>query len=130
MIRPGAPSGFRLYDSRHTFASLLLNAGAPITYVAAQLGHAKPTTMLQWYAHFLPGGDDHRFVDRLDRDPKQDSGTSLAPNGLKLIDTRGEASDPLTPKEKTPRNPGGFSSGPRVTRTRDPSMSSVATEPS
>src|SRR3989475_13079278 len=29
---------FRLYDLRHTFATHLLGQGAPITYVAAQLG--------------------------------------------------------------------------------------------
>ena len=29
----------RLYDRRHTFASLLLAASAPITYVSVQLGH-------------------------------------------------------------------------------------------
>jgi len=53
---------FRVYDLRHTFASLLLAQGAPITYVAAQLGHSRPTTTLQWYAHWLPGGRE-RFVD-------------------------------------------------------------------
>src|SRR6266446_8793960 len=56
--------GFRVYDLRHTFASLLLAQGAPITYVAAQLGHSRPTTTLQWYAHWLPGGRE-RFVDGL-----------------------------------------------------------------
>ena len=30
---------FGVYDLRHTFASLLLARNAPITYVAAQLGH-------------------------------------------------------------------------------------------
>ncbi len=34
---------FRVYDCRHTFASRLLAAGAPISYVAAQLGHARPS---------------------------------------------------------------------------------------
>ncbi len=53
------------YCLRHTFASLLLKAGAPITYVAAQLGHAKPTTTLQYYAKYIPE-EKLRFVDRLD----------------------------------------------------------------
>ena len=53
------------YCLRHTFASLLLKSGAPITYVAAQLGHSKPTTTLQYYAKYLPD-EKLRFVDRLD----------------------------------------------------------------
>lgn len=59
-------SGHRVYDLRHSYATLLLEHGAPITYVAAQLGHAKPTTTLQWYAHWLPR-DDKAFVDSLDQ---------------------------------------------------------------
>src|SRR5437870_4746077 len=60
--RAGLPR-FRLYDLRHTYATQLL-AGlpgvaepAPITYVAAQLGHQKPSTTLAFYAHWLPRGD-------------------------------------------------------------------------
>src|SRR5262245_8418161 len=63
--RAGLPS-FRLYDLRHTFASLLLAAGAPLTYVAAQLGHANPTTTLRFYARWIPSRGQ-RWVEMLDR---------------------------------------------------------------
>jgi integrase len=59
---------FRMYDLRHTFASLLLASGAPITYVSAQLGHAKPTTTLRYYARWLPK-EGKRYVDLLDAKP-------------------------------------------------------------
>jgi len=57
---------FRLYDLRHTFASLLLAAGAPITYVSAQLGHANPATTLRYYARWIPSRGS-RWVVLLDR---------------------------------------------------------------
>ena len=55
-VRAGLPR-FNLYSLRHTYASHLLAMGAPITYVANQLGHSKPTMTLQYYAHFMPRGD-------------------------------------------------------------------------
>jgi integrase len=113
-------SAFRVYDCRHTYASLLLNAGAPITFVSWQLGHSKPTTTLQFYAHFLPSGNEHRFVDALDRVPEHDSDPNLAPSRSILIDSRDRESERLTTTRKSPRFPRGFSSGPRVTRTLDP----------
>jgi integrase len=64
VTRAGLPR-FRLYDLRHSFASHLLALGAPITYVAAQLGHAKPTMTLAAYAHWLPRGD-RALADRLE----------------------------------------------------------------
>ena len=39
--------------------------GVAITYVAQQLGHARPTTTLQWYAHWLPS-EGANYVDALD----------------------------------------------------------------
>jgi integrase len=62
--RAGLPK-FRLYDLRHSFASHLLAMGESITYVAAQLGHAKPTMTLAAYAHYLPSGD-RSAADRLE----------------------------------------------------------------
>ena len=65
VLREAKLPRFRLYDLRHTFATHLLAQGAPITYVSAQLGHAKPTTTLAFYAHWIPSGDK-RFIDRLE----------------------------------------------------------------
>lgn len=56
LVRAGLPR-FPLYATRHTFAPHLLTMGAPITYAAAELGHAKPTMTLAAYAHSLPRGD-------------------------------------------------------------------------
>jgi integrase len=55
----------RIHDLRHTYASLLLQAGAPITYVSAQLGHRDAAITLRVYAHALPTAS-LREVDRLD----------------------------------------------------------------
>jgi integrase len=65
---------FRLYDLRHTFATHLLEAGAPITYVAAQLGHSNPATTLRHYAHWIPRGDK-AWIDRLAEARSQASGS-------------------------------------------------------
>ena len=50
---------------RHTFASMLLAAGEPPTYVAQQLGHHSAAFTLKVYGHAMPQGD-RRAVDALD----------------------------------------------------------------
>ncbi|MCZ7598382.1 MAG: site-specific integrase [Gammaproteobacteria bacterium] len=42
---------------RHTWASIALAKGVPITVVSQRLGHANPSITLRIYAHALPGGD-------------------------------------------------------------------------
>lgn len=51
---------FRVYDLRHTFASLLLSSNVPLLYVSHQLGHTKPTITLKYYARWIPSGHVHR----------------------------------------------------------------------
>ena len=58
----------RIHDLRHTFASLLLQAGAPITYVSKQLGHADASVTLRVYAHYLPD-PSRKDMDLLDTQP-------------------------------------------------------------
>ena len=48
---------FRVYDTSHTFARLLLEKNAPIGYVAKMLGHSKPETTLRFYTDWLPKED-------------------------------------------------------------------------
>jgi len=44
----------RLYDLRHTAATLALSAGVPPKVVSEQLGHATSAFTLDVYAHVLP----------------------------------------------------------------------------
>ena len=64
-LRRAKLPGFRVYDLRHTYASLLLVQNAPLTYVSAQLGHTDATTTLRWYARWIPR-TDKRAMDALD----------------------------------------------------------------
>lgn len=46
--------GFRLYDLRHTCATLLLLADMPAKIVSERLGHRSVTVTLDTYSHVLP----------------------------------------------------------------------------
>ncbi len=47
----------RPYDLRHTFASLLINEGRSAVDVARQMGHTKPSLVLDRYAHAFDDAD-------------------------------------------------------------------------
>lgn len=55
LVRAGLPKSIRLYDLRHTCATLLLKAGEHIKVVSERLGHASVSTTLETYIHVLPG---------------------------------------------------------------------------
>ena len=50
----GLPQSVRIYDLRHTCATLLLAAGENAKVVSERLGHAGITLTLDTYAHVLP----------------------------------------------------------------------------
>jgi integrase len=54
--KAGLPK-IRIHDTRHTYASLLLQAGAPIHYVKDQLGHSSIATTVDLYGHLSPGAN-------------------------------------------------------------------------
>jgi integrase len=64
LIALGLPK-IRLYDLRHSCASLLLAAGEPVKVVSERLGHCNAFVTLSVYAHVLPG-QQKQASDRLD----------------------------------------------------------------
>ncbi|OON81908.1 site-specific integrase [Streptomyces tsukubensis] len=52
---------------RHTYASIILEAGESVVTLARWLGHSSPTITLDHYAHFMPeaGGKGRTAVDAL-----------------------------------------------------------------
>jgi len=55
----------RVHDIRHTYASLLIQAGESLAYVRDQLGHHSISVTVDIYGHLTPGGNKDA-VDRLD----------------------------------------------------------------
>jgi integrase len=53
--RAGLPKGFRAHDLRGSHISLLLELGANIKAITAEVGHEKGETTLRKYARTLPG---------------------------------------------------------------------------
>ena len=54
--KAGLPK-IRIHDMRHTYASLLLQIGAPLHYVKEQLGHSTIATTVDLYGHCQPGAN-------------------------------------------------------------------------
>ena len=55
----------RIHDCRHTYASLLLQAGAPLHFVKEQLEHSTIATTVDLYGHITPGAN-RSVLDCLD----------------------------------------------------------------
>lgn len=65
----------RIHDLRHTYASLLIQAGESLAYVKEQLGHHSIQVTVDVYGHLIPGKNKDA-VDKLD-----DTGTQRHPYG-------------------------------------------------
>jgi integrase len=55
----------RFYDLRHTFGSVLIQAGASLAYVRDQMGHNSIQVTVDIYGHLIPRANIS-LLDRLD----------------------------------------------------------------
>ena len=59
-VRRTGLTGLRFHDLRHTYAALMVRAGAHPKYLQAQMGHSSIKVTLDRYGHLLP--DENRIV--------------------------------------------------------------------
>jgi integrase len=74
----------RLHDLRHTFGSLLIQAGASIVYVKEQMGHSSIQVTVDIYGHLIPGANVS-YVDRLDTPQKSANRTQTIDYDIRQI---------------------------------------------
>jgi integrase len=77
------------HSLRHTFASLLLESGATVPYVMAQMGHADPKLVLTIYGHVLARGQ--RVQAGRAADALTSFGTSARNPGLTAVPTTADS---------------------------------------
>lgn len=65
------------HHCRHTFATLALRDGVPVTVVSAILGHASPDITYRVYSHFMPG-DQAMAVAAMDAIVSRGSSVAIA----------------------------------------------------
>jgi len=64
--QPALPGSITAHTFRRTFITLMLETGAPVPYVQAQVGHEHPTTTLEIYAQVLKRRDRRRHGEAFD----------------------------------------------------------------
>lgn len=77
IIEAAALPRFRFHDIRHTFGSLLIQAGVSPAYVQKQMGHSSIQITIDIYGHLIPGGN-RDWIDNIDRHmPAQQPATDM-----------------------------------------------------
>jgi integrase len=69
---------------RHTFASMLIQAGESLAYVKEQLGHSSISITVDTYGHLIPG-TNKAAVDRLDDTTRRNPGATVVAGTLRIV---------------------------------------------
>ena len=69
---------------RHTFASMLIQAGESLAYVKEQLGHHSIKITVDVYGHLIPG-TNKAAVDRLDEATGGNPAATDIRSGLRIV---------------------------------------------
>jgi integrase len=67
---------FRFHDLRHTFGSLLIQAGVSPAYVQNQMGHRSIQITIDVYGYLIPG-EKVAWIDTLDSTPQEVAATDV-----------------------------------------------------
>jgi integrase len=94
------PPSTTAHTFRRTFITLMLEAGAPVPYVQAQVGHEDPTTTLQIYAQVLKRRDRRRHGEAFDA-----LMTGAVPSAVPLVISDDPDGFPVVPGGSGHRNP-------------------------
>lgn len=83
---------FRFHDLRHTFGSLLIQAGVSPAYVQKQMGHRSIQVTIDVYGHLIPG-ENVAWIDTLDSSPKKVTATDAHQTHTQSRESKKELSD-------------------------------------
>jgi integrase len=94
LVKAGLPRSIRLYDLRHTSATLLLKAGEHIKVVSERLGHASVSITLEVYIHVLPGMQEGAAsrIDALLQEPLKEGTPAAHCAAHQPAEAKGDAS--------------------------------------
>ena len=89
---------FRFHDLRHTFGSLLIQAGVSPAYVQKQMGHRSIQVTIDVYGHLIPG-ENVVWIDTLDSTPKKAAATDANRTQTHGRESEDEFSDAVQSEE-------------------------------
>jgi len=104
----GLPDGFHFHDLRHTYAALIIRAGAEPKYLQAQMGHSSIRTTYDEYGHLFPNANRGVLV-AFDALTRKNCPTIAPPDGPEQL-SLDNATGPFA---------GTFADGRTWDRTRD-----------